>query len=114
MSQYRLCKPAMAIGKRKVKQPEGGLVMSDPNSGPMVCLPRRLPREKLVDAARTAVEINPVNHPPLERLARIDPEFKPTRERLSVVTTKYWEAGGVRLTVGFLDDPPSDLRARIL
>jgi hypothetical protein len=88
--------------------------VSEQNGGPLVCLPRRLPLDQLVDAARTAVEINPINHPPLERLARIDPEFVPTRERLSVVTTKYWGAGGIRLTVGFLDDPPSDLRVRIL
>jgi hypothetical protein len=88
--------------------------MSEPNSGQSVCVPRRLPRDQLVDAARNAAEINPVNHPPLERLARIAPEFEPTRERIAVLTTKYWGAGGVNLTVGFLDDPPADLRARIL
>jgi len=88
--------------------------MSEPNSGPMVCLPRRLPQDKLVEAARTATEINPVNQPAFERLARIAPEFEPTRERAAVVTTKYWGPSGVHLTVGFLDDPPTDLRARIL
>jgi hypothetical protein len=88
--------------------------MSEPNSGQVVCLPRRLPSDQLLDAARNAAEINPVNHPPLERLARIDPDFQPTRERIAVLTTKYWGTGGVRLTVGFLDDPPADLRARIL
>ena len=89
--------------------------MSEPNSEPIVCQPRRLPQDKLVDAARTAAEINPVNQPPLERLARIDPEIEPTRERAAVLTTKYWGASGVHLTVGFpFDDPPTDLRARIL
>jgi hypothetical protein len=90
--------------------------MSEPNSDPIVCLPRRLPQDKLVDAARTATEINPVNHPALERLARIESDFRPTRERLSAVTTKYWgPSKGVHLTVGFpFDDPPADLRARIL
>jgi hypothetical protein len=74
-----------------------------------------LPFDQLVDAARTAAEINPVNRPPLERLARIDPEIEPTRERLAVLTTKYWGAEGIHLTVGFpFDDPPADFRARIL
>lgn len=89
--------------------------MSEPYSEPIVCQPRRLPQDKLVAAARTATEINPVNHPPLERLARIEPDFRPTRERLAVLTTKYWGPLGVHLTVGFpFDDPPTDLRARIL
>ncbi len=30
------------------------------------------------------------------------------------MTTKYWGPAGVRLTVGFLDNPPADLRARII
>ena len=42
------------------------------------------------------------------------PGFSPTPEAIAVLTTKYWGAGGVRLTVGFLDDPPADLRARII
>jgi Short C-terminal domain/Astacin (Peptidase family M12A) len=88
--------------------------VSEATDGQVVCLPRRLPRDKLVDAARNAAEINPVNHPALERLARVDPDFRPTRERIAAVTTKYWGPSGIRLTVGFLDDPPTDLRARIL
>jgi hypothetical protein len=90
--------------------------MSEPNSEPIVCQPRRLPQDKLVDAARTAEEINPVNHPALERLARIEPDFRPTRLSLAAVTTKYWgPSKGVHLTVGFpFDDPPTELRSRIL
>ena len=42
------------------------------------------------------------------------PAFRPTPQRIAVVTTKYWGAGGVRLTVGFLDNPPANLRRRIL
>jgi hypothetical protein len=80
----------------------------------LVCTPKRLPIELLVRAARTAVEINPLNHPPLYRLTRVLPEFKPTPERIAVVTTKYWGVEGVRLTVGFMDNPPTDLRKRIL
>ncbi len=80
----------------------------------IVCTPKRLPDEKLVEAARTAVGINPLNHAPVQRLTRLMPDFVPTPERIAVVTTKYWGIGGVRLTVGFLDNPPADLRRRIL
>lgn len=80
----------------------------------IVCSPRRLPREKLIEAAETAVKINPRNHPHLEHLVRLVPDFVPTKERIAVVTTKYWGPQGVRLTVGFLDTAPADLRKRIL
>jgi len=87
------------------------------NSAPpdaIVCLPKRLPRNLWVAAARTASEINPVNHPHLNRLAMVMPGFRPTPQRIAVVTTKYWGSEGVRLTVGFLDNPPANLRRRIL
>lgn len=81
---------------------------------PIVCTPKSLPRELWVSAAKVAVEHNPVNHPALASLAQAMPGFTLTRERIAVVTTKYWRTNGVRLTVGFLDNPPADLRARIL
>ncbi len=80
----------------------------------LVCTPKALPRHKWEAAARVARGINPVNHPPIERLTRVMPGFSPTPMHIAVLTTKYWGSGGVRLTVGFLDDAPSDLRARIL
>jgi len=80
----------------------------------IVCTPKSLPPEKLIEAARTAVEINPLNHAPVERLTRLVPDFQPTPERIAVVTTKYWGIKGVRLTVAFLDNPPTALRKRIL
>lgn len=81
---------------------------------PAVCVPKRLPRAQWDEAADTAAAINPVNRAPVHRLMRVMPGFKPTRAHLSVLTTKYWGARGVRLTVGFLDSPPADLRKRIL
>ena len=81
---------------------------------PMICTPRRLPEDLLVAAAKTAVDVNPLNHPPVQRLTRLMPDFVPTPERIAVVTTKYWGVGGVRLGVRFLDDAPKDLRRRIL
>ncbi|WP_321475790.1 M12 family metallopeptidase [uncultured Paludibaculum sp.] len=80
----------------------------------IVCSPKSLPREQLFAAAKTAVAINPLNHAPLARLASLMPSFRPTREHLAVVTTKYWGLKGVKLTVGFMDHPPADLRKRIL
>jgi hypothetical protein len=81
---------------------------------PIVCTPKILPREQWIAAARTASEINPVNHPPVERLVRALPGFEPTPDRIAVLTTKYWQTKGVRLTVGFLDNPPAALRTRIV
>jgi astacin (peptidase family M12A) len=80
----------------------------------LVCSPKRLPLETMVDAAKTAVKINPLNHTPLQRLTRVVPEFIATPERIAVLTTKYWGLQGVSLTVGFLDNSPTDLRKRIL
>ena len=80
----------------------------------IVCTPKQLPRNLWISAARIASEINPLNHPPIERLTRIMPEFVPEADRIAVLTQKKWHTKGVRLTVGFLDNPPSDLRARIL
>ena len=80
----------------------------------LVCLPKILPRERWISAARVASDINPVNHPPVERLMRVIPHFAPSAEHIAVLTTKYWHSGGVKLTVGFLDNPPADLAARIL
>lgn len=80
----------------------------------LVCVPKQLPTSLWVSAADMATEINPVNRPRLERLSMLMPNFQPTRERIAVVTTKYWHTHGVRLTVGFLDNPSSALRRRIL
>ena len=80
----------------------------------IVCLPRMLPRDQWDAAAQMAVKINPLNHAPIEGLRQAMPEFSPQPEELAVLTSKYWGADGVYLTVGFLDNAPRDLRARIL
>jgi len=81
---------------------------------PIVCLPRMLPGDLTVPAAHTAAELNPINRPPIERFPLVDEQYTITEEHLAVLTTKFWQTAGVRLTVGFLDNPPADLRARIL
>lgn len=80
----------------------------------VVCIPRSLPAETLVRAAATAVRVNPLNNAPIERLTRVMPEFRPTPDRLSVLVTKYWGVEGVKLTVGFMDNPAKALRRKIL
>lgn len=80
----------------------------------MVCTPRSLPKDKWIKAADRAVTVNPANHPRIERLVRAMPEIQLDRLRIAVVTAKYWGAAGVKLTVGFLDNPPMDLRKRIV
>jgi hypothetical protein len=73
-----------------------------------------LPRDKWIEAADRAVQVNPANHPRLERLVRVMPEIQLDRSRIAVVTAKYWGTKGVKLTVGFIDTLPADLRKRIL
>lgn len=85
-----------------------------PANEPIACSPKSLPRSLWVSAASTASQINPVNHPPINRLMMIMPAFAPNPQSIAVLTTKYWQVGGVKLTVGFMDNPSSELRKRIL
>ena len=80
----------------------------------ITCRPRSLPPEKLIHAARHSVEVNPMNHAPIERLSALMPGFVPTPMHLALLISKYWRAAGVHLTVGFLDSPPIALQKRIL
>ena len=81
---------------------------------PLTCTPRSLPREHWISAADTAARINPANYPRMERLVRAMPGVTLDRMHIAVVTAKYWGAGGTKLTVGFMDNPPADLRKCIL
>jgi hypothetical protein len=80
----------------------------------LVCLPKRLTKTQLVEAARHAIEINPMNRPPVERLAALGKGFVSTPQRIAVLTTAYWGTSGVKLTVAFLDNPETALKKRIL
>ncbi len=77
----------------------------------IVCTPKFLDPSLWVEAAAKAVEIHPGNQPDAKKLTGLGLAGP---ESLAVLTTKYWQPAGVRLTVGFLDNPPADLRARIL
>ncbi len=79
----------------------------------IVCTPKSLPSNLLIAAAKRAVEVNPANHPPTEMIARaLGPA--PPAARIAVLIGKRWHTGGVKLTVGFMDNPPADLRKRLL
>jgi hypothetical protein len=77
----------------------------------IVCQPRLLPKKQWIKAASMAATINPVNEP-AKRAAAIARPLKPLE--LAVMTTKYWGAKGVDLSVSFLDNPSKPLRDRIL
>lgn len=66
--------------------------------------------EDLGRSADNAAEINPVNRP--ANAFGWGDLLPPAR--IAALTSKYWGAGGVRLPVAFLDNPPADLRSRIL
>jgi hypothetical protein len=80
----------------------------------LTCTPKSLPRSKWVSAAEHASQLNPANRAPAERLVRAMRGFTAQPMHIAVLTKKYWGAAGVKLSVGFLDSPPSDLRKRIL
>lgn len=81
---------------------------------PITCTPKRLPQNLWVPAAQAATAINPLNHPPINRLMMVHKEFSPTPMSIAVMTKKFWGTKGVKLTVGFLDNPPAALKSRIL
>jgi hypothetical protein len=84
----------------------------------LCCIPRKLPDHLIVPAAERAVEHRYENHP------EVGPDEGPLRKkldapapplRIAVLTSKYWgQDGAADLTVGFLDNAPADLQARIL
>lgn len=80
----------------------------------IVCSPRELPMHKWIAAARTATAHNPANHPQLSRIALAGAQLDPTKAAIAVMTSKYWGASGVRLSVSFMDSPSVSLRKRIL
>lgn len=79
-----------------------------------ICTIKVLPKKDWIPAAKSAIEINPANAPATHLLGLAAPDVVIPHEYLAILTAKYWGSGGVRLTVGFLDNPPTDLRARIL
>lgn len=82
----------------------------------LTCTPKSLPKDAAIDAARVATDVNPMNRPRLDGLLDLPRSARAAldKTRLSVLTTKYWRTNGVKLTVGFLDNPEPALRKRIV
>ena len=79
----------------------------------IACSIKSLPQELWAAAAQKAFEINPANRPQMAIFAAAAANIiQPLH--LALVTAKRWSANGVRLTVGFMDNPDAALRARIL
>jgi len=81
-------------------------------TGAQVCTLRMLPERMLVDAAKTAIKINPVNAPSFGPLVAAGLTLKPMH--IAVVTSKYWGPTPRQLTVSFMESADQDLRTRIL
>jgi hypothetical protein len=69
---------------------------------------------RLGEAARRAIEINPANAAQSRRVARTPIGRRGGPRRLAVLVGRRWPVSGIRLSVQFLDNPPANLRARIL
>lgn len=71
------------------------------------CTIKQLPKEQQLEAAKTAIEINPMNAP-----------FggSPEPQAIAMKTSKYWYNGKkkVTLTVGFMENTTQALRNKIL
>jgi hypothetical protein len=80
----------------------------------IACTPKSVPLHLIEQSGDTAIRHNPLNAPPVSSLRTVAPGMQLTRMEIAVMTSKYWGAAGVNLTVGFLDGPDSGLRARIL
>ena len=83
------------------------------------CVEKQLPAHQIVAAAQEAIQQNPANRPRrlgvIEALASWGQNAEIlTPYRLAVMTTKYWGAKGVNLSVSFMDGGAADLKARIL
>jgi len=80
----------------------------------ITCTPKTLPPPALAQAARRAVEINPANATTHRQVVRTPGGRRGGPRRLAILVARRWPATGVRLTVKFMDNPPKDLRSRIL
>jgi len=80
----------------------------------IVCTPKSLPASLWISAAKKAMEVNPANQAAIEHFAMALGPLPLEPSRIAVLVGKRWPSAGVRLTVGFMDNPLADLRARIL
>lgn len=80
----------------------------------IVCRPKSLSPEKLVEAERRAIAVNPENASERRIVSRSPVGRRGGPRRIAVIIARKWPATGVRLSVSFLDNPSAELRSRIL
>ncbi len=88
----------------------------------MTCTHKSLPDDMRVEAAATAIRINPTNRPRVGRIIRVIEAHAGVRPsnfvlpagHLALLTQKYWGPRGTKLTVGFTESIQADLRDRLL
>lgn len=76
------------------------------------CTLKQLPPHLAIAAAMTAIEHNPANASPAQRLADVFPEIMEP-QHIALLASKYWGAGGVKLGV-YIDTSNSTLANKIL
>ena len=97
------------------------------DDGFIPCTLRTLPAAATMEAAQRAIDMNPANRVLSEAVGLLTdllgqkrPEATPEREgvlapgRLAVMTSKYWGAAGIHLTVAFMEQTSAALRNKIL
>lgn len=83
-----------------------------PTHEPICCTPKRLPEHQRIEAAQTAISINPRNRPRIERM--VQGGVAPTAMRIAVMTQKFWHGGKVSLSVGFMSAISQSLADKLL
>src|ERR1043165_5584391 len=114
MSELEKLRAALAQIAEEASATINGSDYPDDHGEQLVCTPKSLPKRLVMAAAKTAIEINPVNAPMIGPLAEMAADMVLDPQRIAVLTSKYWGPTSRRLTVSFLDNPPADLRARII
>lgn len=80
----------------------------------LTCTPRALSPARAARALAKALELNPANAAHARQVFRTPQGRRGGPRRLVLVRANRWPVTGVRLSVSFLDSPPSDLRRRIV
>jgi hypothetical protein len=81
---------------------------------PKTCTPKTLTRAQLDHAMTRALELNPSNAQRSRMVARTPIGRRGGPRRLTLNIGFRWPVTGTRLTVRFLDGPPTDLKRHIL
>lgn len=77
------------------------------------CTIKSLPKAKLEEAARVAVQQNPANAPLTQMMVALSGDM-PEKGALVALTQKYWGSKGVDLGVFFFDTNNAELKQKIL